>query len=327
MKKEKENFTIFRESITSNNYLVTVAIGEEYLNNWKNIALSSWMKYCEKYDLGLIVFINDLIDKKNSNWKKANWQKLLIGVTLKKYQQLVINNICYLDTDIIINTYAPNVFNNYDEDTIALVSLRKNLPYPYDEVLRRLAFLRHKHYSTDYPLDSVLFVSLEDLYKTHNLVPQNDETCTGLFIYNLDKHSEMMKEWFYKYSSDVYSITNGGEQTHLNYEFLNYGKVSWLDYKFQAIWVFEMAWKYPFLYNYGRDDKNLIRECIEASLTTNYFLHFAGSWYESDMWKIGHFFEDKYSEKLLEEYFKYIQQPVIGKPQGMIKAKKEKNDR
>ena len=34
-----------------------------------------------------------------------------------------------------------------------------------------------------------------------------------------------------------------------------------------------MAWKYPFLYSTYRDDRAIIKLCIEASLFSNYFLH------------------------------------------------------
>jgi hypothetical protein len=116
----------------------------------------------------------------------------------------------------------------------------------------------------------------------------------------------------------VQSVSNGGDQTHVNYEVQNWGRVTWLDYRYQAIWAFEMAWKYPFLYRTGRDDPELIRECIEASLNANYFLHFAGSWHESEMWKIGAFFEGA-KQIELENYQRYLGTAVTGEPKGYIK--------
>lgn len=84
-----------------------------------------------------------------------------------------------------------------------------------------------------------------------------------------------------------------------------------------------MAWKYPFLYNFGKNNKELIKECIEASLYQNYFLHFAGSWHESDMWEIGGFFETKSKKVELKNYYEYLKEPVTGKPKGVLKPKKE----
>ena len=128
-----------------------------------------------------------------------------------------------------------------------------------------------------------------------------------------------MKKWFDKYNKDIDTLTGGGDQPILNYEFLNYGKINWLDYKYQSLWIYEIAWKYPFLYDYGRKNKDLIKECVEASLISNYFLHFAGSWYESDMWKIKGFFNKKKKKELLKDYYIYLNTPLTGDPVGIKK--------
>ncbi|MCG3683487.1 hypothetical protein [Aliarcobacter butzleri] len=322
--KEYKNFKIIKEPKNTKNYLVTIAIGKKYYNSWEFAALPLWKEYCENNDIGIIVFHQNLVSKDYFAWKKATWQKLIIGTVLKE-NNIEVENICYVDTDILINPYAPNVFDGYDKNTIGVVSLRKNIPQPLNETLRREAFLRHTYYDNNYPLDSALFTSTEDLYKYHNLEPQDNFFCAGFFIFNLQNHTELMKKMFDKYPSNVESITGGGDQTHVNYEFLTYGHVSWFDYRFQAIWVYEMAWKYPFLYNYGKDNKELIKECIEASLYQNYFLHFAGSWHESDMWEIGGFFETKSEKEELKNYYEYLKQPVTGEPKGVLKPKKEQS--
>ena len=304
----------------SGNVLATIAIGDNYYKPWKSNALPGWEKYCRRHGLGLVVFNEELISQDHHLWKKAHWQKMLMGEALEK-SHWGVKNVCYLDTDILINHTAPNIFESYDPETIGLVSLRNNLPFPYDEVLRRLAFLRHTRYDQNYPLDSALFMSLEQLYQYHGLAVQADEVCTGLIVFNVANHASIMRSWFDKYDRNVQSLTNGGEQTHINFEIQNWGNVSWFDYRFQAIWAFEMAWKYPFLYDFGRENPELIRECIEAALYANHFLHFAGSWHESAMWKIGGFLTSEKQEKMLEDYQKYVNTPVTGVPRGQIKPK------
>lgn len=311
-------FKIIKKPKLSKNYLSTIAIGDVYYNNWFKYALPTWIKYCDNNDLGIIVITDDLIKKTDSYWKKATWQKLLLGKTFSE-NNIDIENICYLDTDILINHHAPNIFDSYDKEKIAVVSQRKNLDQPLNETLRKLAFLRHNNYSKEYPLDSALFISTDEMYKYHKLKPQTDTFCAGLFVFNIKNHSSLMKSWFYKYKKNIDTLTGGGDQPILNYEFLNYGKISWLSYKFQALWIYEIAWKYPFLYDYGRDNQSLILECIEASLTSNYFLHFAGSWHESEMWKIDIVFSDTKKEKKLKEYYEYLKLPVSGKPVGIKK--------
>jgi len=297
--------------------IATIAIGETYYSTWEKNALPSWIEYCKNNDLGLVVFDRDLISTNEKKWKKATWQKMLIGETLIK-SGIDAKNVCYLDTDILINPFAPNIFDNYDTTTIGLISKRKNLPFPLEEVLRRLAFLRHTRYDKVYPLDSALFMSLEQLYSYHGLEVQADEACMGLIVFNVYNHGNLMRRWFDKYDKNVKSVTNGGDQTHANFEIQSWGRVSWLDYRFQAIWVYEMAWKYPFLYDYGRKDEALIRKCVEAALHQNHFLHFAGAWHESNMWKLGGFFSSDSEKSQLFKYHSYRQKELTGMPVGMV---------
>lgn len=302
----------------SRNLIATIAIGEAYYPVWEKCALPGWIEYCERNQLGLVVFDRDLISSDEKEWKKATWQKMLIGETLIR-AGINANNVCYLDSDILINPIAPNIFDNYDSATIGLTSIRKNLPFPLDEVQRRLAFLRHTCYDNSYPLDSALFMSLEQLYSYHGLPAQEDEACMGLIVFNVGQHTQFMRGWFDKYDRNVQSVTNGGDQTHINYEIQNWGKVSWLDYRFQAIWPYEMAWQYPFLYDYGREDETLIRKCIEAALYQNHFLHFAGAWHESQMWKIGGFIGSNEKKDELIKYYEYTKKPITGMPVGLIR--------
>ena len=53
--------------------------------------------------------VENLIDINDEYFKKANWQKFLVGKKLQVIDKSV-NNICHLDTDIIISPLAPNIF-------------------------------------------------------------------------------------------------------------------------------------------------------------------------------------------------------------------------
>ncbi len=306
---------VYRDYGDSGNILTTIAIGKKYLSLWEKHSLPMWLKYCQRHDLGLIVFSEHLISQDHELWKKPTWQKLLIGEKIKE-KFGAINNICYLDTDILINPYSPNIFNFHCEENISLVSLRNNLPFDYEETLRKIAFNRNTYYSSKYPLDSALFISLSNLYSFHNLPAQADEACMGLFVFNVNNFSTIMNEWFFKYNKEVFSITDGGDQTHLNYEIQNYGKVTWLDYRFQAIWSYEMSNKYPFLY-YSNEDDILIKKCIHSSLMSNYFLHFAGSWHESKMWLLDGV-SNSIDSEVSKRFYEYKDSKVSGVPVGSI---------
>jgi hypothetical protein len=299
------------------NAIVTIAIGDEYFKRWTMFSEPAWKDYCSRYRLSLYVVTQDLLPYESPKWKKATWQKMLIGSAIAQINH-VIENVCYLDSDILINPFAPNIFTGYDSQTIALVSQVKDLPYSIDFAKRRLAFLRNKHYDSRYPLDSALFMTPKQIYEYHNLEPFENYACMGLFIFNVETHSDLMNSWFYKYDRDVDSLTGGGDEPLINYEMQNWGGISWLPYQFQAIWIFEMAVKYPFLYR-GLSGDELIRECIEATLYSNYFLHFAGSWPESSMWHKVHVFQDQDARQECEDYFNYLKSPIRGIPVGLVK--------
>ena len=304
----------------SGNVLATIAIGEQYLQPFMKYAYHTWEMYCRRHDLGLILFDDDLISPDHPKWKKANWQKYLIPSVIVD-SGLPVKNVCHLDTDILISPLAPNIFDFYDQSKVALVSMRSGLPMPHQETCRRLAFLRNRCFSSEYPLDSSLFISLADLYSLINVPPQIDYACAGVFVLNLARHRSMLSEFFFEYDRSTLSPTNGGDQTHFNYFVQSNDLQQWLEYRFQALWTYEVACRYPFLYSEANDNRQLVRSCIEASLFTNYFLHFAGSWYESDMWEQVKVFDTPESLDMFRAFGEYMKTPVYGKPLGAIKPK------
>lgn len=312
---------VYIEPEKSGNAITTIAIGDDYLIAWEKYSLPTWKDYCEKNDLGLIVIDKDLIEKSDKHWKKATWQKMLLAHYIKESVKTAVN-ICYIDSDFLINSQAPNVFDFYNPETIGMVSQVKNIPYDELEVKRRIAYFRHYCYDTKYPLDSALFMSPEQIFEYHDLPTQDNYACAGLIVFNVQNHSQLMKSWFEKYDRNVESITGGGDECHFNYEVQNWGKITWLDYRFQALWTYEMAWKYPFLYQLGTSKDEIVAKCIEASLFTNYFLHFAGSWYESEMWKTENIMTGDHLSIHFEPFSEYSKMKLTGNPVGIVKPSK-----
>jgi len=298
--------------------IVTLAVGKEYLKAWEKYSKPSWLAYCKKNGVGLYVETSDL-DFDNPP-KKKQWQKLLLGTTLIKLNPK-IKTICYIDTDVLINEFAPNIFDYHIEGTVGLISQFNNVPLERLTALRRVAFLRKNFLSNNYPLDSALFMENRELYTYQQLKPQADFACSGVILFDTPQVSSFMREVFEKYKMPINSITDGGEEAHVNYELQNNFTINWLDYKFQALWVYEIAWKYPFLY-LEPGNKKLTSKCIRSSLMGNYFLHFSGSWAEGNHWENRHVFKSKVWNKMLKEYFAYLKMPVTGKPVGKVFPKK-----
>jgi hypothetical protein len=312
----QNSFKVIKTS-KSGNYLATIAIGQSYYERFETNSLDTWRKYADMHDIGVIVFFDNLIDTSHPKWKKPTWQKLLIGSILLK-TDFPVKLVCYLDTDIIINPFSPNVFDCFVSGKVSVVSLRNNLPFNYSHTLKKLALLRKKYIDPKYPLDSALFASLKTLYEHQNLSIQNDEFCAGLLMFNPLEMAQQMEDWFYLYDKQVESITSGGDQTHLNYHILSSDLANFLDYEFQAIWAFEAANYYPFLFIDGFNDRSLYKECIQSTLMRVNFLHFAGSWPESSTFNLNNFSLDLIYLDLYEEYREYLQVKLSGKPIGKV---------
>ena len=311
-----QNITKILLNPNAKNFIITIAIGKTYYDSWKKYASPTWIDYCKKYGLGLMAVHNDLIGKDHPKWKKATWHKMLIGNYIQE-NKLKIENVCYLDSDILINPNSPNIFNVCPKKLISVVSSTQRLPFSLNYIRRKIAFNRHNYLDKRYPLDSALFISEKDYYKFHNVAVQKDIVNMGVFIFNVKIHSKLMLSWFNKYERDVQGITGGGDNPQISYEMLNYGKLNWLDYKYQAVWTYEMASKYSFLYSDMKNQK-LIKTCIEDSLKDNYFLHFAGTWNEGAMWKVKNIFNNKKEKSLNNQFLEYLKVKLTGKPKGRI---------
>jgi hypothetical protein len=164
-----------------------------------------------------------------------------------------------------------------------------------------------------------MIIDTADLYKFHNLAPQEDEFCTGLFLFNAKQSAPIMKSWFFEYTKNVKSITNDGDQTHINYHVQSSGLAHFLSCEYQAIWSFKAANSYAFLFAQKFENPQNYRDCIQSTLLRMNFLHFAGSWTKSSTFsQINFTFNPEFSD-LYKNYREYSQVSLKEKPIGMIK--------
>jgi len=294
----KKIYRFFYKKKKIENFIVAAAIGNKCYNEFIKYSLPLWLRYCKQNNIGLLIFHDYIIKKNDINWKSATWQKHLFGeYILKNFNY--IKNICLLDTDILINPFSPNIFNYLEKNKISVISHLKNLPYKNDEnsIRKKIAFYRHNFFSKKYPLDSSITASNKQIFSFHNLKDPKNYFCMGVIVFNLKRYSNIIKDIYFRYSIKRKNIT-GGNEVFSNYEIQKRCKLKWIDYKFQTYWNFEIVEKYPFLFKYKKKKNQIIRMCVEASLRECYFLHFSGTWYECDHWKIKGIFQNKSLLKL-----------------------------
>lgn len=303
-KFEKNCHKFFLKSETKN-YIVCVAIGKKHYNDWKKYSSELWLKYCKKNGLGIIVIYKNLISKKNHNWKSPTWQRLLVANYLSLHEKN-INNICLLDTDIFINPFSPNIFKRLKKNKISVVTAFKNIPFLKSnfELRKKLVFLRKNFLSRKYPLNSSLTASPEDIFKHYKFKKIfNNYFVAGVLVFNIGLFKNILFKIYKKYCENKLRDKFSGVEVPLNNELMSSNLVSWLEYKFQAIWLFEIADKYNFLYYDKFKDKKILKIIIEQILTENYFLHFAGTLSDAkNVWKIKNILSDKKKLQLMKTY-------------------------
>ena len=330
MTSKKKIYHFYHHS-KSQNYIVAAAIGEKAFREWKLYSYKLWITYCKKNNIGLLVFKDYIIDKKNPYWKSATQQKNLFGkFIVENITDIKIKNICLLDLDILVNPLAPNIFKSHKKNCISVVSQLKNLPYKNSDntIRRKIAFFRKHFYDKSYPLDSSLTMSNKQTFNFHGFKDPGNYFCLGVLVFNVKKFSNFFSNIYYKYKPLTRSIT-GGNEPFLNFEIQKKTKINWLDYKFQVIWNFEVVEKYPFLYELKKNKGEIVKKCIESSLFDNYFVHFSGSWYDSDHWKIKNIFFNRKFMEMYKKFRRYKTRKLKNKPhklriipKGLSKVKK-----
>jgi hypothetical protein len=265
--------------------LATTATSREYFSKWEAFSAPSWLAYAEKFGLGVVVATEDLLPLEDPKFKNGSWQKMLLPGLLAT-EMPSIERVCLLDTDVVVSPRAPNIFEIAPEGEYSVVSQEKGLPFDVVEARRRVAFERNSHYSSDYPLDSLLLADAAEEFRQQGLPPRDNFFCAGLIVCDV-AHAEQLRDWFYSVENDIENHVVAWEQTHLNH-WIQGEKHSWLPYRFQALWHYEMAWNHPHLYSLGEElcEAPETAVALTTALWNNYFLHFAGSWHESLAWSV-----------------------------------------
>lgn len=291
MNKEFEDFDfaeigdacVWKPSSQSKNAFVTTAIGGTYFEDFVAFTLPYWLLYARRRDITVVVIRGDADLKLHPGGPSGAWLKLLapsyVGAILPDIERYAL-----VDTDLIVNPVAPNLFAQVPRGEVGVVSQTRGLPFDLIHAKKRMAFLRKTHYSSDYPLDSFLFATPPELFEAEGFEPREDSFCSGLVV--LDRcHASTFSGWYEEVDSQLVESSNAWEQTFLNDKVLSFG-CRWIPYDFQAIWNLEMAAYHPSLYalpDLGANRHSQIS--VANTLVNRNFLHFAGSWPESRAWR------------------------------------------
>lgn len=257
--------------------IVTFVVGEQYTEIF-NIVKSSWQNYAKKCEADLIV-IDDYIDYNSLNGRSPIWQKLLLinSPHIKKYKK-----VCYLDSDIYINTKSPSVFKVNVFNKVGVVR-HESLFYPQSHVIQFNRWLKLMDVTKkdQFVADRIRNI-FKNYYSNYNVELNTDlKFNAGVLLFDPNLHGELFNEIYNKYAKDAFDQ----DQTAVNYELIKNNLYYEIDSRYNAQVGGILSHDYPFLH--FMDDKgvdylsnlfycNLAMMCLANIIEINYFIHFAG---------------------------------------------------
>lgn len=267
----------FPESGQPGSWLVSTAIGGDYFQNWEEGFSGHWFRYADRYGLGIAIAVEDLSSAEEPQLN-GSWQKLLAVESLSRTLGGPVR-CALIDTDVLISPLADDVFLAVPPGHIGVVSQVNGLPMEFRRLSNRIAFLRREFIYHDFPLNSLLNATPRQVFEWAGLHPAMDDfACAGVIVCDSASHGELFEEWYREAPSDESYLAIGDwEQTYVNHRIQQRPDVRWLDYSWQALWMYEVAAHYPFLYSPAVEPE-VVQWCLTASLLKHHFLHLAGRW-------------------------------------------------
>ena len=228
--------------------LVTIAIGEKYIEEYNNLFYESQKNYALKHGYDFKV-INDFLDRNIQNNSTVSFNKILV---CNQEWSDDYDFIIFIDADILININSPPIHNYIDyEDCIGIID-----EYSQPSKERRLKIQQIMGWET----------SATDYYKLCEFDIQTDMVFnSGVLVLQPKKHKDFLQNLYNKYIVESISHYRGFhfEQSCIGYEIQKNNLYKVLDNKFNAVWALTKI-------------DNIENITLNEYLNENYFTHFAG---------------------------------------------------
>jgi hypothetical protein len=305
---------------TTPNAIFLTVIGEKFQKDFERISLPHLKEYCLRYGIGLLI-LKEYIDKENENVSPysdcAGYQRLLIP-------EAIVNDfsqykyICDLDVDCIPGPMARDIFS-YPEDGLLDDTIYLTYPTPFNlpraELGRRLSLLRKTFVDKTFPLDSLLMGSDEFEKETLGFNFSGPIATMGTCMGSARLIAHCNRIVYNAIASNF----SGYLQNYKNHIFREEAKISWLPYEFQAIWSYEIAMFYPFLFSNQGDQ--ILYDSLMATLLRVDMLHFAGTWPENNIFHKGPFFKPGSMGNYYKKFPSYFVENITPKSYGKLQKK------
>jgi hypothetical protein len=211
--------------------IVSIAIGDKYLVNWKRYCEANWRSYANKNGFDLICFEQPLDKSERASKRSPAWQKCLIlsQEAVRDYERVV-----WVDSDIMFNDCAPDITAGVHRDKVGAID-----DGGFSEVFHKRI---HKLWPTAIPNSTP-----REYYRRYGLPDDCDKAVnTGVLVLSPFYHRDILEHVYDNYEE------KGGREWHmeqrpLSYELLKRDLVQFLDPRFNVMLPVEEIVHYPFL--------------------------------------------------------------------------------
>ena len=260
--------------------LVTLAVGERYLQMFDRYCRGTWHAYAERHHMDLVVLPRALDDSPRAQSRSVSWQKCLVlsAPEIAPYEQVV-----WVDADILINPMSPDVGRDVPVDRIGAADEYATPTKEDYEILLRRKYAQWSAAGEPY----ISNLTPTEYHTQFGLEGHFDSVVqAGVLVISPRFHRDLL-EHVYRHYEDKGAPEWNFEMRPLSYEILTNRLEHWISPKFNMPWASLRALYYPFVDRLSLIDKGLrksglrhgsrlSRKCATTAFLNNYFLHFSG---------------------------------------------------
>ena len=252
--------------------VVTLAVGQAFLDRWKFQCEAGWRAYCQRHNYDLVVLDEMLDDSPRAQRRSPSWQKCLI---LRAPALAAYDRVIWVDADVVINPQSPPIVSNVPIEKIGAVD---EFTYPTPETREQTIKCLIEHWRGVDKRVSDNWTSFLDPADWHAFagLPRRGQHIiqAGVLVLSPRCHRELLEHVY-----DVYEDSGGGEMNYemrpLSFEIQENGLQYWIDSRFNALVYLlllqsELILKRPLSSNWQ------LSAFLKSEYARNYFLHFAG---------------------------------------------------
>ncbi len=246
--------------------LVTLTIGDSYRWLWRRFCRPSWLAYAERHSYDLICIDTPLDPSEAAAPRSLQWQKLLI---LSQPYAAYYDQVVWVDSDVLIHPQAPAITAGVPLERVGAVDeYAAPSPADYQLALARL----YAHYrATGTPFHDT--ASPAAFYAAVGVPAEFQEVVqAGVMVLSPRYHRALFEHTYHTYAP--HDTLRVGEMRTLSYELLRAGLVTWIDPRFNFIFLIFQALAYP--EQLRLPDPVAMRAAVAEAYDRSYFLHLAG---------------------------------------------------